>query len=149
MFSLYLTKMNVYIDECDVSKINPSLLNMMNYLQSYLDKDWVIKKRNSCYILTKNNDKILISDNIHISNSLPATIDKQGSGLDITRQTEDANTIRILYFLYNVLNNKWTIKKTFKNEYIFIKKHEGKKEIFSKKYLHTFLKENFNSNLIK
>ena len=33
--------------------------------------------------------------------------------------------------------------------YIFSKKHEGKKEIFSDSYINTFLKENFNFNLIK
>jgi len=141
--------MNVYIDACDISKINPGLLNMMDYLHSYLDNNWVIKKRNSCYILTKNNDKVLISDNIHISNSLYRTNDKQETYLADVKQKEDNNTIRILFFLYNVLNNKWSIKKTPGNEYIFIKKHEGKKEIMSTKYLHTFLKENFNSNLIK
>jgi hypothetical protein len=53
-----------------------------------------------------------------------------------------------LAFIYNGLNNGWTIKKQ-KNEYIFSKKHEGKKEIFSDSYINTFLKENFNFNLIK
>ena len=69
MFSLYLTKMNIHIDNCDISKINPKLLNMMDYLHSYLDNDWSIKKR-KCYILRKNNSKILVSDTIQFSNSL-------------------------------------------------------------------------------
>ena len=136
--------MNVYIDNCDVGKLNSKMLNMMDYLQSYLDNDWTIKKRNSCYILTKNNDKMLISDSIHISNS-PCIV----SDNDVTDDGENKNSLYILSFLYNVLNNKWTIKKSLKNEYIFIKKHEGRKEFFTEKYLHTFLKENFNSTLIK
>ena len=53
-----------------------------------------------------------------------------------------------LGFLYNVLNNGWVIKKSNAN-YIFIKNHEGKTEIFSNNYINTFLKENFNFNLIK
>jgi len=63
---------------------------------------------------------------------------------------EDSNDMRyILYFLYNVLNNGWSIKKSQYTEYVFIKNHEGKKEYFSNKYLHTFLKDNFKLNLIK
>ena len=136
--------MNVYIDNCDVSKLNSSLLNRMDYLQSYLDNDWTIKKRNSCYILTKNNDKMLISDSIHISNS-PCIV----SDNEVCDDSQNKKSLHILGFLYNVLNNKWTIKKSLKNEYIFIRKHEGRKEFFTEKYLHTFLKENFNSTLIK
>ena len=123
------------------------MLNMMDYLQSYLDNDWTIKKRNSCYILTKNNDKMLISDSIHISNSPCIVSDNDVT--DVTDDGQNKNSLYILSFLYNVLNNKWTIKKSLKNEYIFIKKHEGRKEFFTEKYLHTFLKENFNSTLIK
>ena len=139
--------MNVYIDNCDVGKLNSKMLNMMDYLQSYLDNDWTIKKRNSCYILTKNNDKMLISDSIHISNSHCIVSDNDVT--DVTDDGQNKNSLYILSFLYNVLNNKWTIKKSLKNEYIFIKKHEGRKEFFTEKYLHTFLKENFNSTLIK
>ena len=36
--------------------------------------------------------------------------------------------------------------KKNKDEYIFIKNHEGKKEIFSNNYINTFLKDNFNFN---
>ena len=55
MFSLYLTKMNVQIDIesnrviNDINKSNPGLLDMMNYLYSYLDNDWTIKKRKNSY----------------------------------------------------------------------------------------------------
>ena len=54
----------------------------------------------------------------------------------------------IFCFLYNTLNNGWNMKKN-KDEYIFIKSHQGKKEVFSNNYIHTFLKENFKLNLIK
>ena len=52
MFSLYLTKMNVHIDNFDMREISVELLNRMNYLHSYLENDWTIKKRDGCYIMT-------------------------------------------------------------------------------------------------
>ena len=52
-----------------------------------------------------------------------------------------------MVFLYNALDNGWTIKK--RNEsYIFTKNHEGKKEIFEESYLSIFMKDNININNI-
>ena len=44
-------------------------------------------------------------------------------------------------FINNALENGWSIKKN-NESYIFSKKHEGKKEMFSDSYLSTFVKEN-------
>ena len=52
-----------------------------------------------------------------------------------------------MVFLYNALDNGWSIKKR-KNSYIFSKNHEGKKEIFDESYLSIFIKENTNINNI-
>lgn len=156
MFSLYLTKMNIHIDNdreiSDINKTNPGLLDMMNYLYSYLDNDWTIKKRKTSYILRKDSHKMFVSDSIRFVNSVPMI----SSSSNVLNQKSDENqginpnkTKYIFYFLYNVLNNGWTIKKTRQEEYTFIKNHEGKKEIFSNKYLHTFMKDNFNFQLIK
>jgi hypothetical protein len=41
----------------------------------------------------------------------------------------------------NALNKGWTVKK-IDNEYIFYKKHEGKKEVFQEDYLRTFIESN-------
>jgi hypothetical protein len=46
-------------------------------------------------------------------------------------------------FLFNAINDGWTIKKK-QNVYIFIKNHEGKKEVFDESYLLSFMKSNFN-----
>jgi hypothetical protein len=46
-------------------------------------------------------------------------------------------------FLYNALNEGWSIKKDG-NKYIFTKKHENKKEIFDESYLLQFMKSNFD-----
>jgi hypothetical protein len=54
-----------------------------------------------------------------------------------------------MVFLYNALDNGWSIKKR-NNSYIFSKNHEGKKEIFESSYLSIFMKDNSNiNNLLK
>lgn len=124
--------MLIHIDNFDITNLNPKIFNMMKYLTYYLDHEWKIKKRNNCYILSKNNKKIYTLDII-------STIEE-----DSLKQSN----LYILGFLYNVLNNGWTIKKN-DTEYIFIKNHQGKKEVFTDNYINTFLKDNFNFNLIK
>ena len=52
-----------------------------------------------------------------------------------------------MVFLYNALDNGWSIKKKL-NSYIFTKNHEGKKEIFDESYLSIFMKDNMNINNI-
>ena len=156
MFSLYLTKMNIHIDmngdNGDINKLTPGLLDMMDYLYSYLDNDWTIKKRRNSYILAKDNHKMFVSESIRFTNS---SLNIPSSGTKLNHHSSENHDINhnktkyIFYFLYNVLNNGWTIKKTRQEEYTFIKNHEGKKEVFSNKYLHTFMKDNFNFQLIK
>ena len=51
-------------------------------------------------------------------------------------------------FLYNALEDGWTITKNENNSYVFIKKHEGKKEVYLDSYLHRFMKDNFDINKI-
>ena len=50
-----------------------------------------------------------------------------------------------MVFLYNALDNGWSIKKN-QNSYIFKKNHEGKKEVFNESYLTTFMKDNADIN---
>lgn len=52
-------------------------------------------------------------------------------------------TLQKMGFLYNALEDGWEIKKE-DNRYIFIKKHEGKKEVFSDNYLRRFIEQNFD-----
>jgi hypothetical protein len=44
-------------------------------------------------------------------------------------------------FIHNALESGWSVKKN-KESYVFTKKHEGKKEMFSDSYLSTFVKDN-------
>lgn len=67
----------------------------------------------------------------------------------IEDKTIDIDKIKFqkMMFLYNALENGWSIKKR-KDSYIFTKNHEGKKEIFDESYLSTFMKDNTNINNI-
>jgi hypothetical protein len=47
----------------------------------------------------------------------------------------------------NALEDGWSVKKC--NEtYIFVKKHEKKREVFEEKYLENFVKRNMGENKI-
>jgi hypothetical protein len=71
--------------------------------------------------------------------------------MDIEIKIEDIEIDKIKFkkmvFLFNALENGWSIKKK-KDSYIFTKNHEGKKEIFDESYLAIFMKENANINNI-
>jgi|LauGreDrversion4_2_1035121.scaffolds.fasta_scaffold08299_5 hypothetical protein len=57
----------------------------------------------------------------------------------------NANKLHKMIFVFNALENGWTIKKKNK-KYIFSKNHEKKREIFSEDYLASFIKDNSNIN---
>ena len=59
----------------------------------------------------------------------------------------DSTKFQKMVFLYNALDNGWSIKKK-QDSYIFTKNHEGKKEIFDESYLAIFMKDNMNINNI-
>ena len=71
--------------------------------------------------------------NLNLKNDLDAEIDQI--------------KFKKMIFLYNALDNGWSIKKKH-NSYIFTKNHEGKKEIFDEGYLAIFMKDNSNINNI-
>jgi len=51
-------------------------------------------------------------------------------------------------FIYNALENGWEVKKNGE-KYIFLKNHEGKKEVYLDSYLRQFLETNISINNIK
>jgi hypothetical protein len=56
--------------------------------------------------------------------------------------------LKIMVFLMNALEKGWSIKK--KNEqFIFTKKHEGKKEVFDENYLDQFIQSNFDMDILE
>ena len=50
-------------------------------------------------------------------------------------------TIRKMAFIYNAVNDGWSVTKKIDN-YVFTKKHEGKKEVYSDDYLRAFIERN-------
>jgi hypothetical protein len=62
----------------------------------------------------------------------------------------DLDNIKLnkMKFIFNAINDGWTVEKQFNNndeeKYIFKKKHENKKEIFSNNYLEKFINKNFS-----
>ena len=60
----------------------------------------------------------------------------------------DPKQLKIMVFLMNALEKGWCIKK--KNEqFIFTKKHEGKKEVFDENYLDQFIQSNFDMDILE
>ena len=57
----------------------------------------------------------------------------------------DNNKLQKMIFLFNALENGWSIKKKNK-KYVFSKKHEGKREVFFEDYLASFIKNNSDMN---
>jgi hypothetical protein len=56
----------------------------------------------------------------------------------------DYKSLQKMIFIHNALLDGWTV--TMKNDkYIFTKKHEGRKEVFSDDYLRTFIERNLGS----
>jgi len=59
----------------------------------------------------------------------------------------DYLTIQKMVFLFNSLEEGWTIRKN-KKTYIFTKPHNKSKEVMLDTYLSKFLEKNFNINNI-
>jgi hypothetical protein len=65
----------------------------------------------------------------------------------INNETIDLVKIQKMAFIYNAIDNGWTVKKK-NNLYIFSKNHENKKEVYLDKYLRGFIVQNFNIDSI-
>jgi len=50
-------------------------------------------------------------------------------------------------FIFNALNDGWEIRKE-EDSFIFTKKHEGKKEVYSNNYLRAFVLKNSETDKI-
>ena len=59
----------------------------------------------------------------------------------------DSMKLHKIIFLYNALENGWTVKKN-KEFYIFNKAHGGKKEVYLDDYLTRFMQDNFDMSTI-
>jgi len=78
---------------------------------------------------------------------LRINIDKKCEGEENCDVKVDKITFQKMLFLFNAINDGWSIKKR-KESYIFKKNHEGKKEVLLDSYLLSFMKGNFDINKI-
>jgi len=56
-------------------------------------------------------------------------------------QCHDFHTMKKMAFIYNAINDGWSVTKKIDN-YVFTKKHEGRKEVYSEEYLKDFIERN-------
>jgi hypothetical protein len=63
-------------------------------------------------------------------------MDKRVMNIDVTN-------LHKMQFIINAIEGGWSVKKNNDN-YIFTKKHEGKREIFMSDYLERFIYKNMN-----
>lgn len=61
-------------------------------------------------------------------------MEKQGMSIDVI-------TFQKMNFIMNAIETGWSVKKSDDN-YIFSKKHEGKREVFMSDYLEKFIDKN-------
>ena len=57
----------------------------------------------------------------------------------------DKKTFTKMNFLYNAIHEGWTVTKQ-KNKYVFTKRHDGRKEVFSENFLDVFVQTNLTVN---
>ena len=55
----------------------------------------------------------------------------------------DTVTLQKMSFIYNAIQTGWTVKRV-DDKYIFSKKHEGKKDVYSENYLKSFIRNNLD-----
>lgn len=122
--------------------LNKKLINKIynNSNNSNIKKDEHLgKTKNTDTIIVnkKKEDIIPLKDGIH---KLKTLIDNGKLNINL----EQKNDIYLMIFLMNTLENGWSIRKNADN-YIFRKKYEKQKEVYSDEYLVNFLKSNMNN----
>ena len=70
--------------------------------------------------------------------------------IHVQLKTDNINPkqMKIMIFLMNAVEKGWTIKKQ-EEQFIFTKKHEGKKEVFNENYLEQFIQSNFDMDILQ
>ena len=59
----------------------------------------------------------------------------------------DRPRVQKMIFIMNALEQGWSVKKT-DDSYVFMKKHENRREVFQENYLETFVSSNFSTNIL-
>ena len=131
--------------------ISSHALNQMSFFFRHLEQKWSIKKRNNVYILKQRDGSRCTYTTAYLANVL--AIESSNASNDASTKLSPASDtdpnnikrIQLLTFLHNALEGGWNIKKqsTMSNNYVFVKKHNGKYEMYEDdEYLTQFMKNN-------
>jgi hypothetical protein len=125
-------------------------LAQMSFLLKHLEQKWGIKKRNNVYILKQSasGSKLMYTASYldaHLKNATHATHATHATSVAAVADGDDIKQSQLLTFLHNALEDGWNIKKhsDAPNKYVFMKKHNGHREIYEDdEYLTQFIKNN-------
>jgi len=144
-----MEKETIKVELEDKGKISIQMYYKMKYIKNNLDKNYEIKKRGDRIILKNNREKEIISEEYLrekiMQKCKKKMIKEELYELVLEKVTKELrHEILLMLFLVNTLENGWSIKKS-EDSYIFSKRHENKKEVYSDDYLVSFLRTNFNN----
>jgi hypothetical protein len=115
-------------------------LDQMSFLFRHLEQKWSIKKRNNVYVLKQKDGSRCTYTTAYLDNVLAIESSNASNA-----ESHNIKRIQLLTFLHNALEGGWNIKKqsTMSNNYVFVKKHNGKYEMYEDdEYLTQFMKNN-------
>jgi len=144
-----MEKETIKVELEDKGKISIQMYYKMKYIKNNLDKNYEIKKRGDRIILKNNREKEIISEEYLrekiMQKCKKKMIKEELYELVLEKVTKELrHEILLMLFLVNTLENGWSIKKS-EDSYIFSKRHENKKEVYSDDYLVSFLRKNFSN----
>ena len=67
--------------------------------------------------------------------------------IDLSKINIDTKTFQKMIFIYNSIENGWDVKKK-NDQYVFLKNHEGKRDVFTDAYLEKFIEASFDISKI-
>jgi hypothetical protein len=122
-------------DSASVSMSSISSKDVLNKDKSNIESYDINKKQE-----IKNRKK---EDIIPLKQGILALKERIDNGkMDANKELK--NEIYVMIFLMNTLDNGWSVRKK-NNNFVFRKKHNDKKEIYSDNYLVNFLKSNIHN----
>jgi protoporphyrinogen oxidase len=122
-------------DSASVSMSSISSKDVLNKDKSNIESYDINKKQE-----IKNKKK---EDIIPLKQGILALKERIDNGkMDANKELK--NEIYVMIFLMNTLDNGWSVRKK-NNNFVFRKKHNDKKEIYSDNYLVNFLKSNIQN----
>lgn len=120
-------------------------LDQMSFFFRHLEQKWSIKKRNNVYVLKQRDGSRCTYTTAYLDNVLAIESSNANASNVSNADSNNIKRIQLLTFLHNALEGGWNIKKqsTMSNNYVFVKKHNGKYKMYEDdEYLTQFMKNN-------